>query len=161
MLHSSWNFYQARIPVPNKPQTKSDLLSKMETIKQLNDALLEEVKNNEEAILILEGKENEYIEAIKILAEKVENLRRDTSSKANGDLETQTSLDTGETELQLPFRICIYVAKCEDELSWHMDDEHALNTDMHFQTDFPCEICGKWCRTESDLTYHLIKHEFV
>ena len=112
-------------------------------MKQLNAALLEEVKNNEEAIW--EGKENEYIEAIKILEEKVENLRRETSSKANRDLETQTSLDPEETELQLPCRICIYLATCEEELSWHMDDEHALNTDM----DFPCEICGKWCRTEA------------
>ena len=42
-----------------------------------------------------------------------------------------------------------------------MDDEHALNTDMHLQTNFRCEICGKWCRTESDLTYHLKKHEVV
>ena len=77
-----------KISAPSKIQTKSDMLAKMETMKQLNDALLEEVKNNEEAILILEGKENEYIEAIKILVEKVKNLRRDTSSKANGDLET-------------------------------------------------------------------------
>ena len=45
-------------------------------MKQLNGALLEEFKNDEEAILILEGTENEYIEAIKILEEKVENLRR-------------------------------------------------------------------------------------
>ena len=127
----------------------------METMQQLNDALLEEVKNNEEAILILEGKEKKYIEAITILEEKVENLRRETSSKAKGDFETQTSVDPGETELQLPCRICIYVATCEEELSWHMDDEHALNTDMHLQTNFRCEICGKWCRTESDLTYHL------
>ena len=89
------------------------------------------------------------------------SLRRETSSKANRDLETQTSLDPGETELQLPCRICIYVATCEEELSWHMDDEHALNTDMHLQTDFTCEICGRCCRTESDLTYHLKKHEFV
>ena len=87
--------------------------------------------------ILPEGKENEYIEAIKILEEKVENLRRETSSKANRDLETQTSLDPEETELQLPCRICIYVATCEEELSWHMDDEHALNTDMDFQTDFP------------------------
>ena len=88
-------------------------------MKQLNGALLEEFKNDEEAILILEGTENEYIEAIKILEEKVENMRREASSKANGDLETQISLDHGETELQLSFRICIYVATCEEEL-WMM-----------------------------------------
>ena len=57
------------ISAPNKPQTKSYLLSKMETMKQLNNALLEEVKNNEEAILIQEGKEKKYIEFITFLEE--------------------------------------------------------------------------------------------
>ena len=41
-----------------------------------------------------------------------------------------------------------------------MDDEHNINTDMHFETEFPCEICGKLCRTEADLTNHLKKHEY-
>ena len=94
---------------PKKPQPKSHLLSKMETMQQLNYALLEKVKNNEEAILILEGKEKKYIEAITILEENVENLGRDTSSKEKGDLETQTSVDPGETELHFPCRICIYM----------------------------------------------------
>ena len=44
------------ISAPRKPETKLELLDKMEMMKQLNDALLEEVKNNEEAIVILEGK---------------------------------------------------------------------------------------------------------
>ena len=40
-----------------------------------------------------------------------------------------------------------------------MDDEHGIETEMHFETDFPCEICAKWGRTEADLTYHIKKHE--
>ena len=39
-----------------KPQTMSYLSDKMKSMKQLNDALLEEVKNNEEAISILQDK---------------------------------------------------------------------------------------------------------
>ena len=42
-----------------------------------------------------------------------------------------------------------------------MDDEHDIKTDMYFETDFPCEICGKQCRSEEDLSYHLHKHEFA
>ena len=57
----------------------------------------------------------------------------------------------------IPCRICIYVASCEEELNWHIEDEHDIKTD--FETDFPCDICGKWRRTEGDLTYHLKKHE--
>ena len=41
-----------------------------------------------------------------------------------------------------------------------MDNDHDIKIDMYFETDFPCEICGKWCRSEADLTYHLTKHEF-
>ena len=150
-----------KISAPSKIQTKSDMLAKMETMQQLNDALLEEVKNNEEAIAILEGKEKKYEEAIKSLEERVKNLKSETSLKSQVDLETQTSSNPGDTEPQIPCRLCIYVATCEEQLNWHMDDEHDLNTDMYYETDFPCEICGKWCRTGADLTYHLKKHEVV
>ena len=44
------------VSAPRRPQTKADLLDKMESMKELNDALLEEVKSNEEAITNLEGK---------------------------------------------------------------------------------------------------------
>ena len=128
-------------------------------MKQLNNTLLEEVKDNEEAIVILEGKEKKHIASIKSLEERREKLKREISPKSNSDLGTQTSLDPLNSELQIPCRICIYVATCEEELSWHIEDEHDIKTDMHFETDFPCEICGKWCRTDADLTYHLKKHE--
>ena len=125
----------------------SDMVAKMETMQELNDALLEEVKNNEEAIAILEGKEKKYQEAIKSLEERVKNLKSETPLKSQVDLETQTSSNPGDTEPQIPCRLCIYVATCEEQLNWHMDDEHDLNTVMYFGSDFPCEICGKWCRT--------------
>ena len=41
-----------------------------------------------------------------------------------------------------------------------MDDEHGIQTDMYCETDFPCEICAKWCRAKENLTYHVKKHEF-
>ena len=53
-----------------KPQNKSDLLDQMDLMKQLNDALLEDVKSNEEAIAILEGKEKKYMDTIKNLGGK-------------------------------------------------------------------------------------------
>ena len=95
--------------------------------------------------------------AIKDLRSK---LKVATSPKSSMDLETQTSVDPGDSESQIPCRICIYVATCEEQLNWHMDDEHDIQTDLYYETDFPCDICGKFCRTEEDLTYHLKKHEF-
>ena len=46
-----------------------------------------------------------------------------------------------------------------DELKWHMAEEHDVPTDMFFDSDFPCDICGKCCRSGSDLINHLKKHE--
>ena len=59
------------VSAPRRPQTKSDLSDKRESMKQLNDALLEEFKSNEEAFAILEGKEKKYLEAIQSLEKKV------------------------------------------------------------------------------------------
>ena len=140
---------------PRKAQPKSDLL------KELNDALLEEVKNNEEAIKILKAKEIKHLKTIKCLEDRVENLTRETSPKLQCDLQTQTSLDPGDPTVQIPCRICLHVATCEEELNWHMDDEHNVQTDMYFETDFPCETCGKWCRSEADLNYHIRKHQCI
>ena len=150
------------ISATRKPQTKADLIDQMDLMKQLNDALLEEVKSNEEAIAILEGKEKKYMDTIKSLKEQVEKLGRETSpkSKSASDLETQTSSDPGDSELRIPCGNCVYVATCEEEFSWHMDYEHDINTDMQYETDFPCEICAKWCRTEADLTHHLKRHAY-
>ena len=79
-------------------------------MKQLNDALLEEVKSNEEAFAILEGKEKKYLEAIQSLEEKVEKLRVEISPKSNCDLETQTSLHSGDSDLSLQnLYICCYM----------------------------------------------------
>ena len=43
-----------RSKAPSKPATKADIVEEMKMIKQLNDALLEEIKTNEEKITSLE-----------------------------------------------------------------------------------------------------------
>ena len=43
----------------------------MYLLKELNEALLEEVKSNEETIANLEKKEKKYMEAIKALEDKI------------------------------------------------------------------------------------------
>ena len=48
-------------------KTKAEIFDDMDLIKQLNDALLEEVKTNEEAIANLERKEKKYVADIKEL----------------------------------------------------------------------------------------------
>ena len=74
-------------------------------------------------------------------------------------LSTSSECQTFLKEIQISCNSCIYNATCEEELSWHMSEEHAVSTDPYFDTDFPCDICGKWCRSESDLEYHQQKHK--
>ena len=93
--------------------------------------------------MILEDKEKKYLETITRLEASVENLRRETSPKAKSDFQTQTSLDPGDPALQIPCRICLHVATCEEELNWHLFDEHDMQTDMYFETVFLCETCRK------------------
>ena len=70
------------ISATRKPQTKADLIDQMDLMKQLNDALLEEVKSNEEAIATLAGKEKRYLYTIERLKQQVEKLGRETSQKS-------------------------------------------------------------------------------
>ena len=42
---------------------------------------------------------------------------------------------------------------------WHVVEEHEVPIDMFFDSDFPCDICGKCFRSPSDLVNHIKKHE--
>ena len=73
---------------PNKTVTKKEsnddlewIKSKLKLTNELNDALLEEVKENEEAIKILKGKEKKHLEAIKSLKEKMAKIKNSKGPK--------------------------------------------------------------------------------
>ena len=144
---------------PKKPTTKADLIVELKLTKddlklnkELNDALLEEVKSNEKAIEILKKKEKKHLEAIHTLKLEVANLRE-------GKTSSSSECQTFSEDIRIPCNSCMYNATCEEELNWHMSEEHEVPSDLYFDTDFPCDICGKWCRSESDLEHHQKKHE--
>ena len=56
---------------------------KLKLTNELNDALLEEVKENEQAITILKGKEKKHLEAIKNLEEKIAKLKTEKVLKSS------------------------------------------------------------------------------
>ena len=58
----------------------------------------------------------------------------------------------------IPCNVCIFLATCEDELNYHMYDAHDESDDSRFDTNFPCQICPKWCQTEKELTKHTKEH---
>ena len=123
----------------NKPLTKADLIQEIKTLKSLNIALEEELKKKDETIADLKSKvtfdANEKIPTVSI------------------STETQTLTK----DINIPCLLCVYVASCEEELNWHMGEEH--DTEKFFDTDFPCDVCGKWCRSATDLINHLKRHD--
>ena len=110
------------------------------------------MKSNEKAIEVLKEKEKKHLETIHTLKLEVAKLRE-------GKAGTSSECQTFSEDISIPCSHCIYIATCEEELNWHLSDEHDITSDLFFDTDFPCDICGKWCRSESDLEYHQEKHE--
>ena len=129
--------------LPKKPPTKADILKEFKIIQKLNEALEEENKKNLDTIVILER--------------KIQFLQTKKSESSLKSSDSQTSTDV----VQIPCNICIFVATCEEQLNWHMGEDHDLPTDSYFETDYACDICGKWCRSASDLILHQKKHEII
>ena len=46
--------------------------------------------------------------------------------------------------LLISCNFCIYVAICEEEVNWHMTEEHLTDDKLGFETDFPCDMFGRW-----------------
>ena len=138
-----------------KPITKADLVEEIK-VKQINDAIEEDIKSSDEIIAILKKKENTYLATIKKLEETIKTLKSTKPSKHSTFAETQTLADDEDSVL-ISCNLCIYVATCEEQLTWHMGEDHGKETN-YFDTDFLCYICGKWCRSDADLAHHTKKH---
>ena len=54
--------------------------------------------------------------------------------------------------------LCIYVATCEEQLNWHLCEEHVKDDKLFLDSDYSCNICGKWCRSDEDLARHELEH---
>ena len=123
-----------KVAAAQKAPTKAELIEEVKCLKKLNSSLEDE------------NQRKTYI---------IEKLEKKLASRETQSIETQTF----QNETKIQCNVCIYVATCEDELKWHMGEEHDVPTDMFFDSDFPCDICGKCCRSGSDLINHLKKHE--
>ena len=104
--------------VAKKPITKADLVEEIK-VKQINDAIEEDIKSSDEIIAILKKKENTYLATIKKLEETIKTLKSTKPSKHSTFAETQTLADDEDSVL-ISCNLCIYVATCEEHLTWHM-----------------------------------------
>ena len=111
----------------------------------MNDALLEEVKANEEAIENLKKKEKKYINDIKDLKQKIEECKK-TKDLANKGTQTQFADIRFCTE-------CEYPADDLYALGEHMGEDH---TDRNV-----CESCDECCGTQKLLAEHIMKEHMA
>ena len=108
--------------ITNKPSPYFNLNSELKLTKDdlkltkdLNDALLEEVQNNEKAIELLKEKEKKHLDAIDTLKLEIATYKEERESASS---ECQTFLE----DIRIPCQYCIYNATCEEELNWHMSE---------------------------------------
>ena len=102
----------------------------------------------------LEKKYEEVIEEKDILLKKLavfENL--ETKKVHTNDQVCQTKPDSKYVEISCTE--CIFLASSEDELNYHMGEEHDKDFISYFETDFPCSVCDRWCRSEKELNRHM------
>ena len=144
-----------------KPQinkTNEDLLDQMDLTKQLNEALLEEVKENDIAIAKLEEKEKKHVKIIEDLKQKMSILEANNSERKVSDLKDkydalQVQNDKNVKLIgELKKRINLFETAncikdtCSIETQTLYDDENGL--------EFPCKECVFVATCEDELRFH-------
>ena len=123
-----------------------DELEEMHLLKELNEALLEEVKTNEETITNLKKKEKKSVEAIKNLEQKIEKQQ---SSKVSIQKDKQTAgTQTQYTDIMLCTE-CEFPADDLYDLGEHMGEYHTERN--------VCEYCSQSFDNQSSMAEHIMK----
>ena len=128
-----------------KPPLKSELLVQVKSLQRENEHLKTE--------LLHERAKNAG--TIKNLEEKVLKLQNPTQEMCFMGSQTYSK------EIQICCNTCIYVATCEEELSWHMGYEHDQTDDSYFDKDFYCDICSRWFEKENEMKKHRSDHQNI
>ena len=124
-------------------KTRVELLEEMNLLKPLNDALLEEVKSNEETIANLEKKEKKAVQDIKNLQQKSGTTKPTSTNKG-----TQTHFN----EIRICTE-CDYPADDLYDLGEHMGEDHT-NKNV-------CEHCDESFDAQNRLVEHISKQHWV
>ena len=136
---------KTRLGTEKKPPLKSELIAQLKSLQELNDIL-----KHENDILKQENEKN----LVKMKDMDLTVKRLQTSSIVTSSKGAQTV----SNEMRISCNLCIYVATCEEELNWHMGEEHEQSDESYFDKDFYCDICSKWFDKESDMLDHKKDH---
>ena len=132
-----------KVNLPKKAPTKADLSEEIKLIKQLNDAMEEEIQNSDKTIAILEKKEQKNLDTIKVLQEKVSALEKNQKSSLT---DTESISEGTQTELEIPIFGYKYDFPAEDyhDLGEHMMEFHA----------FVCKTCCENFESKESVDEH-------
>jgi hypothetical protein len=120
------------IATKKKPVTKSEWILAYKALEENHETLL---KVNESNI------------------KEIARLKENKSPKLFRDQDCQTKNDTEFVEISCTE--CIFLASCEDELNWHMGEDHDKDYISYFESDYPCSVCDRWCRSGKELNRHM------
>ena len=97
--------------VPKRPPTKADLVEEIKVMKQINDAMEEDIKTSDDEIALLKKKEITYLATIKKLEETVKNLQSASMSKSSKHSTlAQTEASAGPDDpLLIQCHLCVHV----------------------------------------------------
>ena len=91
----------------------------------------------------LEKKYDELLTEKDNLLKKIAALEKVGKEKVtSAEQECQTKPDSKYVEISCTE--CIFLASCEDELNYHMGEEHDKDFISYFESDFPCSVCDRW-----------------
>ena len=119
-------------------KTKAELLEELYLLKELNEALLEEVKSNEENIANLEKKEKKYVEAIRALEDEIKQKPLELLTKG---------CQTDDNAVPLFCEECDYPSETLYDLGEHMGE-------FHSGLRIPCNICSDILSSNQSLEEH-------
>ena len=127
--------------VKKKPLTKSEIIlnfkaleEKYETLQEKHDALEKKHEN--------------------LVKEKERNLTG-IGSQIPLKLSTSLGTQTKAEYVEISCTECIFLASSEEELNYHMYEGHDMDCISYFDTDYPCSVCDRWCKSEKDLNRHI------
>ena len=111
-------------------------------LKKKHEALLIQNKSNLETIAALKKRNTEL--------EKEASKKQEKISKPSKSKECQTMSE----KIVFPCKNCIYQATCEDELKWHLEEEHEFS-DLYERFYIICKYCDHKTNAEYELKTHI------
>ena len=125
---------KSRVVTEKKPPLKSEVIAKFKALQIEFDTLKRENEKN--------------LSVIQNLEEKVTVLQNDSVVLSSKGVQTFSS------EIWISCNICIYEATCEEELNWHVSQDHDQSDESYFDKEFYCDVCSRWFDKDSDMIIH-------